>query len=254
MPTKVEVDSEKLVTAQKQAIAGFFGTEVPTPPDRLFRVLEKIKEERLFKAEPFYLPHRRLSEGSQYPGLTVSPSPWFYRQIREGRIAEGADLLPGQWIILDVSRRPNYHDGKQMDPDSSGLGDILADLRDQGKIQVSGYYRHVPRNSRFAVSADEIDGESGFVAKAVASVLSLQLEEQVATPLYVVFNYIGNLAHSEFGQVNTWERFADSFGHGRRLLGGHSDYGGLASADRWQSGYHDDDVGFRLQISFPAEA
>lgn len=251
---------EELAAEQGQAVAGFFGAEVPAPPDRLFEVAEKISETRLFKAEPFYLPRCPLSEDSKYPGLKVPLSDWFYRQIRGGRIAEGADLLPGQWVLFDVSKRPNYkdEDGEQMYSDSEGLGDILADLRDRGKIQVSNYYRHVPRSSRFAVSADEIDGKSGFVAKAVASVLNLQPKESVTTPKYVVFNYIGNLAHPEFGQVNTleWfaeEWFADNFGRGSRLCGGGSGLGGLAGVDGWQSGDRNSGTGFRLQISFPSE-
>ncbi len=249
------VDLEKLVAEQRQVIAGFFGAEVTVPSDRLFEVAEKIKKEKLFKAEPFYLPRCPLSADSQYPGLKVPPSSWFFGQIRKGRrIAEDADLLPGQWVILDVSERPNYRDGKQKYADSNGLGEILADLRDQGKIEVPDYYSKVPRNSRFAVSADEIDGKSGFVAKEVASVLSLRPEEQVTTPPYVVFNYIGNLAHPEFGQVNTLEWFADKFGRDYRLDGGHSGGGGLAGVGVWQSYFRDGVIGFRLQVSFPSKA
>lgn len=250
----VEIDVEKLVAAQRQAIAGFFCAEVPAPPDRLFEVAEKIRKEKLFKAEPFYLPRRLLSADAQYPGLKVPPSDWFYRQIRGGRIAKGADLLPGQWVIFDVSRRPNYNGGTQMYDDSRGLGEILADLRNQGKIEIPDYCRKVPNNSRFAVSADEIDGRSKYVADRVASVLSLQSDEQVATPFYAGFNYIGNLAHQEFGQANTSEWLRDRFGHGRRLSGGDSDFGGLAYVYGWLSDSHDDDLGFRLQVSFPSKA
>lgn len=220
--------------------------EVSTPPDRLLQVAEKIEKEKLFKAEHFCLPGRQLSKGSQYPGLIVPLPPWFYRQIIEGRIAKDADCLPPKWIILDVSRRPDYDGGKQMYQDSEGLGDILADLRGQGKVEVPDCYRRVLRNSRFAVSADEIDGKGGFVANAVASVLSLQAGEQVTTSPYVVFNYIGNLAYPEFGQANTLEWFADEFWHGYRLAGG------LACVGSWRSGFPDDYVGFRLQISFPS--
>ncbi|MDO8599866.1 MAG: hypothetical protein Q7R44_00430 [bacterium] len=233
-----------------------FGAEIPAPSDRLFEVVEKIREKKLFKATPFYLPRYTLSADSQYPGLKVLPSFWFSQQIREGRIAESADLLPGRWIILDVSKRPNYGDGKQMYTDSNGLGEVLADLRDQGKIEVPYYCRKVPRNSRFAVSADEIDGKSGVVVKAVASILSLRTEEQIATLPYVVFNYIGNLAHPEFGQVSTAEWFADRFEHGDRLSGGDGDSvrGGLARVSRWLSDDHIDGIGFRLQVSFPSKA
>lgn len=248
------VNAEKLVAAQQQAIAGFFGAEMPAPSDRLFEVAEKIRKENFFTAEPFYLPRRPLNANSQYLGLKVPPSDWFLRQIRNRHIAEGANVLPGQWVILDVSKRPNYKGGKQMYPDSKGLGEILADLRDQGKIQVPDYCKQVPRNSRFAVSADEIDGESGFVAKAVASVLSLQSDEQVTTPPYAVFNYIGNLAHPEFGRVNTLEWFADNFGRGDRLGGGNSDDGGLSYVDSWPSDVRNGDFGFRLQVSFPSKA
>lgn len=246
--------AEKLVAAQRRAIARFFGAEMPNPPDRLFEVAERIRQGELFKAEPFYLPRRQLSAGLQYPGLTVPPSHWFFRQIKEERVAEGANWLPGQWVILDVSSRPDYDDGKQMYRDSNGLGEILEDLRDQGKIHVPDCYQHVPRNSRFAVSADEIGGGRGFVVKAVTSVLGLHPDEQVTTPPYAVFNYIGNLAHPEFGQANTREWFADSFEYGSHLYGGASGFGGLSDVHGWLSVDRYVRIGFRLQVSFPSKA
>lgn len=246
------INAEKLAAGQRQAIARFFGAEIPAPPDRLFEVAERIREERLFRAEPFYLPKRSLAAGLQIPGLKVPLDPWLNEQIREGKIAQDADMLSGQWVIFDVSGRPNYDNGRQMYSDSNGLGEILADLRDQGKIEVPDYYRRVPKNSRFAVSADEIDGSGRFVADRVVAVLGLQADEIVTTPPYVVINYIGNLAHPEFGQANTSEWFADKFGRGDRLYGGLSGYGGLSRVYYWPSDYHYGLMGFRLQVSFPS--
>lgn len=247
-------NAERLAVEQRLAIAGFFGAEVPTPPDRLLEVAEEIRKQNLFEAEPYYLPGRPLRSGLRIPGLKIPLNEWFFSQVREGRIAEDADMLSGQWVMLDVSRRPNYDNGKQMYSDDAGIGEILADLRGQGKIEVPDYGRKIPRNSRFAISADEIDGKSGVVAKAVASILSLQSGEQATTPPYAAFNYIGNMAHPEFGQANTSEWFADRFVHGCRLYGGGSGNGGLASVGGCPSEYRFGSVGFRLQVSFPSRA
>lgn len=247
------LEARKLALSQMRSIAEFFGVSTPLPSDRLFEVAEEIKQRRLFKAEPFYLPRRSLRVPSTIPGLKVPPPGSFYRKIREGILARKTVMLPGQWMLLDVSRRPDYNSGHQMYSDSEGLEEVLADLRNQGKIKVPDY-RRVPRNSHFVVSADEIDGgNEGYVSKAVASILRLRPGEQVTTPRYVVFNYIGNLAHPEFGQTSTREWFADEFireGQYLRLCGGHVN-GGLADVvERSPDGHHDN-IGFRLQVSFP---
>lgn len=255
------VNVEKLVAAQRQVVASFSGKEVPMPPDRLFEVAEKIREAKLFKAEPFYLPRRSLEAGSlradsRIPGLEIPPSNWSYERITGKGIPEqGADMLPNQWGILDVSRRPDYSDGTQMYADSKGLGEILADLRKQGKIKPSyflGNNGKVPGNSRFAVSAYEIDGQDGFVGASVAAFLGLQIGERVTAPPYATFDYIATFYLPELGQASTWEWFANYLGRtAGRLYGPNV---GRLAYESTLGVRRSDKIGFRLLISFPPQA
>lgn len=248
------IDAEKLAKRQAKAISEFFGMKVPKPGDWLLAVAENIRETKLFPAAPFYLPNRQLAEGVSLPGLKRPLDEWLYEQMRAGNIAADADWLPGDWILFDITRRPDYDKGKQMYPDTPRFKELLASLRKQGQVLVPDYFRGVPEESRFAFSADEIDGDyTAVVAKAVAAILDLKVE-QITTPPYATFNYIGNLDHSELGQVNTSEWFRNKFEHGGRLFGGGSGLGGLGSVYCWGSGRHNDDVGFRLQIASSSQA
>lgn len=189
-------DAKKLVRAQEEAIFNFFGAEVPAPPDRLFVVWEKIRQEKLWTPEPFFVPLRRLPESVSFSGLKHPLSFVLYGWMREGLVDASADTLPGQWIIWDPTKRPNYKGGKQMYPDTRRFKELLADLRERANgIEIPDYLSHLRKDSRFGISADEIDGSKNFVAGEVANILGLQEGEVISTPSYAVFNYIGNLAH-----------------------------------------------------------
>lgn len=163
--------------------------QVPPPPQRLLEVLDKIAEQRLFPAEYFYAPGGyRLNEGAYLSGLKVPlSSPWLDKQIAEGRVSKDVDLLPEGYYILDVD--------KESFSSNEGLGEILVDLRDQGKIQVPDHCKKIRSDSRSGLSADEIDGKDGFVVKTVSSILGLRAEEELTTPPCAVLNYYGNLVY-----------------------------------------------------------
>lgn len=248
-------DAEKLVRGQREAVSSFFGAEVPVPTDRLFVVCENIRRENLWTPEPFFVPLRRLPEGVSFPGLKHPLSSVLYGWIREGYVDADADTLPGQWIIWDSTRRPKYDNEKQMYPDTSRLREILASLRErQDGIKVPDNLRHVSQDSRFGISPDEIDGSKNLVAGELAGILGLQEGEIISTPSCAAFNYIGNLAHPELGEVDTSEWLRNKFERGDRLRGGDSGFGGLSSVNDWLSGGRGGSVGFRLQVSFPSIA
>lgn len=248
----VEQDAEKLVSSQREVISAFFGTEVPVPSYRLFMVCEEIRQEKLWKPETFFVPQIRLPEGVSFPGLKRPLSSSLYMWMREKLVGDDADSLPGQWIIWDATRRPSYNEGRQMYPDTRRFKELLASLRErEDGIEVPDYYAHVQKDSRFVISADEIDGSKNLVVGEIAKVLGLREGEIISTPSYAVFNYIGNLVHPELGKVDTSEWFRNTFEHGLRLSGGHSRFRGLSGVEGWPSGVHDNCISFRLQISFP---
>ncbi len=246
----VEADVEKLAKAQSDASTNFFGADIQNPPTQLFEVAEKIRTEKLFKVEPIYLPQRSFPEGTTYPGQKVPMSPNLYRYIKEKWVDKDANSLPGQWVLMDVTKRPNYKDGKQMYPDTPRFKSILAGLREQHQIEVPDWCKHIPTESRFGVSPDEIDGRFSHVSKEVAKVLSIE-PETVTTPSYAAFYYVGNLSHPEFGTADTSEWFRNSFGAGRRPGGGRSLFGGLSGVGDWGSADRNGGIGFRFQFSFP---
>lgn len=218
--------------------------EIPRPSDSLLAVAEKIRETGLFKASIIYAPKCQLEEAD----LLQPPDPWVYEQIRIGRITADSGWLPGQWVILDVTQRPDYDNGQQMYPDASVFREMLASLRDQQKIIIPDEYKCIPKDSRFAISPDEIDGSSSYVTKAIANILDLKPTEIVSSLSYLSFIYFGNREHPEFGQVNTSEWFRDSFGRDHRLFGGNSGLKGLSTVSFWPPDMRHDAIGFRLQI------
>lgn len=156
-------------------------------------------------------------------------------------------------ILFDLTERPNYDSGKQMYPDTPRFKEMLFDLREKGYIEGADSNNRVPKDSRFDISPDDIDGKRAFVAKAVSSILSLYRTKQVTIPLYSVFNYIGNLCCEHFGQADTFEWFRDIYKNMYRLAGGRSTGGGLSyidHCDMW-AGAGQEHIGFRLQISSP---
>lgn len=235
-----------------EVTANFFTPEVPSlqvlpPSQRLFEVLDKIANQKLFPAEYFYAPGGyRLNGGVYLSGLRVPlSSPWLNKQISEGRISRDVDLLPKGYFILDVS--------KGLSSDSEGLGEILTELRRQGKIQVPDHCKKVRSDSRTALSADEIDGKDSFVVEAVASVLGLRPEEKLTTPSCAVLNYYGNLVnHPALGKVTTPEWLADSFVRGGRLIGS-GFCGDLDGVNRFAASSRHHRVSFNLMIQFPVE-
>lgn len=254
----VEVDAEKLVKNEQVAIAGFFGTEVPAPTDRLFEVAETNRQQKLFNnPKILYVPRRSFPEGTTFPGQRVPMSSNLYRYMKEELIDADANSIPGQWMIFDTTMAEDYNGGKQMYSDTPRFRDLLADLRDQNReahIEIPDYCKDVPKDSRFAISADEIDGSRKLVTMEVANILKLQPGEEVSTPPYSVFYYVGNLDSSlRLGDFTIFEWFKNRFEGGLRLVGGDSDFGGLSSVDSWQSGLHDDCIGFRLQVAFPSQ-
>ena len=128
------------------------------------------------------------------------------------------------------------------------MAPIPEKLRNGGKIAVPDWCRHIPSTSRFGVSHDEI---TKCIVPEFATMAQIEAE-QASVPPYTTFNFRGNIAHPEWGQTNTWEWFANSFGGDSRLFGGGSDYGGLAYVYFDWSDYHRDDVAFRLRVVSPS--
>lgn len=173
------------------------------------------------------------------------------------------------YALLDAGVRPPYNQGLQMyeedirkDGQNGPLAEILVRGRDIGRIAVPSSVSHVPCNSRFAVSCDEIDG---FVAPEVAKVspcLAKQIDVS-GTKLRVQngdeFKQAGVLDRfAHLGQSHTRVWLYNDSGDGGRLFGsrlfsGLSGFGGVRVFPGWRSDYHLDSVAFSLQAIMPPQ-
>ena len=244
----VTLNPSELLADQTHNLEKFFGQEaLPEPPKKLLEFVERTSEKG-FTFEPYLEPGRQFPQDAEYPGWRVKPQPWFYDQIRQDNISPDAAKLPLQWAAMETIVRPNYDGGMQL-YQNDALAPILEDLRKRGRIAVPDWCKHVPSISRFGISPKEI---SAPVATRVADEIGKVDAQNVDATTYMAFNYLGNIAHSEFGEANTWEWFADKFGDDRRLIGGNSDNGGLANVHYNSSDNRNGYVGFRLRVVFPS--
>lgn len=160
--------------------------------------------------------------------------------------------------LIETIVRPDYTDGTQMyysSPDEDPLAKILEKGRQEKKIAVPSWVKHVPTKSRFAVSWDEAHN---FVFPEVVETIP-GLKKQVAkngivfrVPTKAEFRFAGK-SHPHFGTTNSWEWLYDKAIGGSRLVGGHRAHGGTEAVYDWQSDFHYVPIGFRLQAVSPPQ-
>lgn len=206
-------------------------------PQEVSAILQRAEKAGLTFFEPYRLSGLTLNKDSNVDGWDKKPEDSYWGAIKNGNVSQDAPKLPDAWVLIDKTQKPDYRDGKQM-YEKDPLGTLIARLRKTGKIQkVKG----TPEASRFRISHDEL---FQVVLPEIANLLGVEAS-QVRLPKIIEFNVMGNLKHPEWGTTNTWEWFDDKFGGGRRLIGGRSDVGGLASVSRRWRGAHYDDAAFR---------
>ena len=238
--------SEHLVIAEKQALSAFFGKDIAVsePPQELFQTLEQMSKLGITGFEPHFLPQVSLTEKDKFPGWKVRPESWFWKQIKDGKISADSATLQAGWYLVDGRQKPNYDNGQQR-YENDYLEPIMADLRKTGKIQK---YSSVPDISRFGASPDKIEG---IILPEVVRITGAKGE--TSPKRYIELNIWGNMFHPKWGQTNTSEWFADNFGDSYRLVGGHSDYGGLAHVyGPWSDDRHDH-IAFSPVVRFPSK-
>lgn len=242
---------EELITQKKEAWKQFLGKEidVPQPPQQLLEVASRAQEHGITSFEAHFLPKMEFKQNSRFPLWQIRPEDRCFQMIKEGRVAKDTAKLPGVWVLIDSTQKPNYDYGKQL-YQNDGFGTILADLREEGIIAVPESYKHVPNTSRFAVTPDE--REAHFNTR-LAQILAIN-PSQVRIVREIEFNVIGNIHHPEWGQTNTLEWFDDSFGGDGRLYGGCSGLGGLAHVSCYWSDGRYDIIGFRPLVEFSSKS
>lgn len=246
---RASANPEALAAEQARVLENFFGYEAVSRPSKALMEFVERTTEQGFTFEPYFEPRVVFTKDSSYPGLVVKPNPWLFDQIRKGNISPDAAILSGQWAAMEGFQKPEYDGGKQLyanDP----LAPELERLRNNGRIAVPEWCRHIPSISRFGTSPDEIDS----LIVPVFVQLS-QIEDQIKAGTIKVgvspwasWFYRGNTAHPEWGQTNTLEWLANKFEPAHRLVGGGRGGGGLADVRSYWHGDRNGGVGFRLHV------
>jgi len=250
---RVEIlTSSQLIEKTREELHRKFAVEISVsePPALLLETHKVAEDEGFGFFEPLYLPRGEYREDSVYPPDWIKPESWYWEQIKTGMISTDAAIFAGTWILFDRSKRPDYKGGKQVFEDDRRLGDILANLRQEGRIDVPGFVKHTPESSRFAISPNEQD-HAVFPELAKALRLQAQViagEAIIRTPKAMEFNLVGNLHYPYLGQANTWECYSDEFEGGNRLGGSFADI----TCHGYNSRY--DDITFRPLVIFSSRA
>ena len=205
---------------------------------------EKVDPWKKLGLEPHFLPAISLSQDSNLPGWKIKPEPWFWSKIKEGEIMrfeimrlikdklaadQTAGDLEGVTVLVDTRLKPEYGDEYKDD----WLGQIIFGLRKAGKIEDFN-----SRSSRFNISAEETE----LIKVEAAKILGLK-PDQLRLEREIEANVIPQLypymPRKDDGKTNTWEWREEFFkDRGDRLIGGHSDNGGLANVLYYLVSYH----------------
>lgn len=215
-------------------------------PQEVSDILQRAEEAGIGTLEAYHLSGVTLGQDSNVDGWDKKPEDWYWEQIKNGKVNQDAPKLPDTWILIDKTQKPDYKDGKQI-YENDPLGALLKQLRENKKIQT---IKGIPDTSRFGISHDEL---SQFVLPEIAKILGAEAS-QVRLPKEIEFSVIGNFKHPKWGKTNTWEWLEDKFEGTRRLVGGYSDFGGLASVNCYWSGDRDGSVGFRPLVVVSSKA
>ena len=250
LPSVVTPASNEALAVEKPTARTFSKDQLILPeaslPKEVSEVLERAKKVGIGVFEAYHLSDITLDQNSNVEGWDKKPEDWYWRQIGNGKVSQDAPKLPGSWILIDKTQKPDYKDGRQV-YENDPFGDLLKQLRKDKKIQT---LKGIPDTSRSRISHDEL---TQVVLPEIAKLLGVE-SSAVRLPKAIEFNIIGNLKHPEWGDTNTWEWFNDKFEDGSRLVGGSSGLGGLAVVHSHWSDLHYDDFGFRPLVVLSPKA
>lgn len=259
MKTEILTPSQ-LVEKTRVELAKPFANSAPNifivdPPAILFESQRVTDGEGIGVMKPIYFPLGETRLDSSLPDGWVKLQQWIFDQIKAGNVSPDALRIGAFWALFDESKRPKYDGGKQMFEKDEQMGLILAQARNEGQIAIPDYVKHLSGESRFGVSMDEQDrvvfprlAEKWRLVEAIT-----QGQVRIRRPKVAEFNFAGNLRYPYLGEANTWEGFEDKFEVGGRLVGGDSDFGGLADVDYSWSDNLADFMAFRPLVEFSSQ-
>ena len=206
-------------------------------------IVKAWKKKGFTNCDFFHLTDHQFEWHGDYPDWDFKPRSWFWQSVEEGKISRDATRLKEGLIAIDTTQKPNSDGGKQLyknDP----FGDLLRNLRKEGKIQVPERFKKIPETSRFGITPEEL---VEYVLPAIANMLGVH-PDRVYLPTEMQLNIIGNRFHPEWGDKTAWELLQDRFHESSYLIGGRSDGAGLSNVDFVEVDGRNDNIGFRPVI------
>lgn len=206
---------------------------------------QRIKGSGFTTYEPVVFPNLTIKQDFIYPPTWEFPlDSWVYKQITEGTLKSDVLRLKEVWGWLDISPRLDWKIGgdPMFDPNmDKSLANLLERFREQKKIDVPDWCKHLDPRSPYGVSAVETKKA---VYPSLAKIFGVKRGE-VTDLTAAQFNFIGNWMYRHFGEKNSWEWFSNPFAVGVQLVGGCRVDGGLGDVYYFPSDVHNGDGRFR---------
>lgn len=237
-----------LVYSEKSKWQEFLGesVQIPSPPRMLFEVIDNLQNKRITVFDAFYFSKTYMKKDARCPGWKTRPQKWYW-SMQENLTTPTSDSEENYWGLFDRTAKPDYKKGKQMYADDP-FGLLLSQLRKEGKIKIPEFCKHIPENSRFGLSAEELKQS---VYPEITKFLGLTKNQVVIRSAKVEeFSLLGNRSYQYLGKTYCMEWFADQFAHQFSLFGGSSGYGSFSDVHCLKSNYRHDSIGWRPVITF----
>lgn len=218
-------------------------------------VVGRLKDKGWTNIAAIPAPNREFPEGVLFPGMKVGLPGWVYNETkgRNPRISRDSLRINGGIAIVDTTPKPNIGE-EYADPES--YQGLLADLRRQGGIEITGLTDHLPETSRWGISAREHEDT---VIPALAEQIGIKDLINEGRAIARSPKAIESIAYNQFlglpfGDTTGWEWYADQFDRVSRLLGGGSDDGGLGIVYSGWSDHHYVNIAGRVLVEIPSQA
>lgn len=243
---------EAILLRNLVSLLNFGATDFDYSQPEMQNILEQVGRKQLRLWE-------KLSRAVvSWPDISLGPDNKFaghkikmgglYQVARDGKIFwpdEAGNLqvdcepwkLKGGVYLADTRCKPAYAGGEQMwDNDRKYLGWIIEKLRRDGKI---ANHKYGPQESRFRISALEAEEQIIPFRKRQEPEIVREIRSERAAEFNFISQCFTWMPRVNDGSTNTSVWLSDCFeGRGSRLIGGRSDYGGLAHVDANDSGFH----------------
>ena len=77
-------------------------------PQEVSNILQRAERSGIDIFEVYHLSGVTLTQDTRIEGWDEKPEDWYWGQIRNGKISQGAAKLPDAWVLVDKTQKPDY--------------------------------------------------------------------------------------------------------------------------------------------------